>query len=203
MSRARPTRNTWVLVLIGAVALAIAVGVELTQLAGGPLAWVIRGLALLGYQMVFLAILSSAYLPELVRFFGRPFIQVHHVLSVAGLVLVTLHPLGVAWDTLSLRVFVPRSDSLYTFLQLGGRPAWYLLALALLAALLRRAIGKSWRWVHGLNYLAFFLATVHANLIGTNFQCLVPRVGSIVMVLAVVAAFWRKRLGARRQPLAG
>ncbi len=191
-------RRTWVLaVVLGAVVL-IAVGLELQQRGGGVLNWAIRTLALLGYPLIFLAILSSAYLRQLVRYFGRPFIQVHHVLSVAGLALIALHPLAVAYESLDLGVFLPRFDSLYTFLLLGGRPALLLLALALLAALLRRPLGARWRWLHALNYIAFLLGTAHANLIGTNFQSPAPRIVSLAMALAVIAVFVRRRLPQRR-----
>jgi len=193
----RRLRNAWVLVLVLVVPLVITTVVELSRLEGLPLNWLIRAFALLGYQFIFLAILSSAFLRELVRFFGRPFITLHHIVSVSGLVLISLHPIGVAYEQASLAVFLPRFDSLRLFLTLGGRPAWYLLFLAVLAAFLRQVIGKGWRWVHLLNYVAFLLGTAHANLIGTNFQDLGPRVGSIVMALAVVAVLVRRRIPAR------
>lgn len=97
----------------------------------------------------------------MVRIFGRPFVQVHHILSVTGLVLVTLHPLAVAWDYGNLGVFVPVSDSWTDFIRWGGRPAWYLFVVASLVAVLRTSFRQKWRVIHTLNYLAFFLATVH------------------------------------------
>ncbi len=103
----------------------------------------VRVTALMGYFCVFGAIVTSAYLRQVVRWFGRPFIKVHHILSITGLVLVTIHPLTVAWRALSLSVFVPAVDSWYRFLALGGRPAWYLLIVGTLAAILRGTIGKN------------------------------------------------------------
>jgi predicted ferric reductase len=154
---------------------------------------------MLGYLSVFLAIVSSAYLRSLVRFFGRPFVQVHHVVSVTGLILITLHPLGVAWSSGTLRVFLPRFDSWAVFLQLGGRTAWYLIGIASLAALLRNALGRNWRMVHFLNYLAFLLATAHGVMIGTDFQSPVVRVVSVVMAVVVIGIFVQKRLASRRR----
>ena len=135
---------------------------------------------------------------RLVRFFGRPFVQVHHILSVTGLILVTLHPLGVAWSSASVRVFLPRFGSWLAFLQWGGPPAWYLLNAAALTAVLRKTIGPNWRAVHFLNYLAFWLGSVHAILIGTDFQRASVKTVPIAMAILVVATLIRKRFQRRR-----
>jgi DMSO/TMAO reductase YedYZ heme-binding membrane subunit len=165
---------------------------------GGPLGWGIRAAALVGYLAIFLAVVSSAYMRELFLLLGRPFVRVHHILSVTGLVLVTLHPLGVAVRSSDLGVFLPKFSSLYLFFSLGGRPAWYLIGLAILAAVYRKRIKKSWRGIHYLNYVAFILATVHAILIGTDFVSPVMRAVAVVMALAVVWVFVQKRVQRRR-----
>jgi sulfoxide reductase heme-binding subunit YedZ len=198
MANKRKSLSLWYLALVGILALALTIAVESLNLRGTPLNWAIRGAALLGYQSVFLAIVSSAYMRQLVRLFGRPFVRVHHVASVTGLIFITLHPLGVALDNATISVFVPRFDSVLVFLQLGGRLAWYLIALAALIALLRRSVGRPWRVIHMLNYVAFLLITVHANLIGTQLQYSVPRAVSIVMALVIVGVFVQKRLRQRR-----
>lgn len=158
-----------------------------------PLQWVIRVSALIGYACICGAILTSAFLRHMRRWFGRPFMQVHHILSVTGLVLVTLHPLAVAWQAGSLGVFVPAVGSWYAFFSLGGRPAWYLLAIGALAALFRAAIGPRWRLLHILNYVAFWLATVHGLLIGSSVQSLVMQVVFGAMALVVLWVLIRKR----------
>jgi sulfoxide reductase heme-binding subunit YedZ len=198
MANKRKSLSLWYLALVGILALVLTIAMESLNLGGTPLNWAIRGAALLGYQSVFLAIVSSAYMRQLVRLFGRPFVQVHHVVSVSGLILITLHPLGVALDNATISVFVPRFDSVLSSLRLGGQLAWYLVALAVLVALLRRSIGRRWRVVHMLNYVAFLSATVHANLIGTQLQYSVPRAVSIVMALVIVGVFVQKRLRQRR-----
>jgi hypothetical protein len=194
----REKLSLWYLAPVGIVAVVLAAGAEFIDLSGRPIDLAIRGAALLGYQFVFLAIISAAYMVRLVRQFGRPFVQMHHVLSVAGLILVSLHPVAVAVGAGTPAVFLPRFDSVQVFLELGGRPAWYLIAIAALVALLRRRLKSSWRLVHMLNYIAFLLATVHGNLIGANFQHPITRAVSVAMLLAVVAVFVRKRIGRRR-----
>jgi DMSO/TMAO reductase YedYZ heme-binding membrane subunit len=198
MASDRKAKNTWVLAVVGLVVAGFAAGLQAMSPPASALTLAIRTLALVGYQLVFLSIVSSAYTMELVRFFGRPFIRVHHIASVTGLVLITLHPILVAVNSRSAGVFLPRFDSLSVFLQLGGRPAWFLIALAVTAAFLRQKIGGKWRWLHVLNYLAFALATAHANLLGANFQALAPRVVSWTMLFAILAVFVRKRLPKRK-----
>jgi len=186
------------LVVVGLVALVVVGGLIALQPLVTPLYWVIRTCAVLGYLAVFLAIVASATMRQMVRTFGRPFVQVHHMLSVTGLVLVTLHPLGVAWDSRTAAVFVPLLDSWFVFLQMGGRPAWYLIVVASLAALLRASFRQRWRTIHLLNYLAFFLATGHAVLVGTDFRSLPMKTLPVALALVVVGILIRQRLQRRR-----
>ena len=73
------------------------------------------------------------------------------------------------------------------------------MAIASLAAVLRSALGRNWRTVHFLNYLAFLLATVHGVMIGTDFQSSVVKAISILMAVAVIGIFVLKRLGKRKR----
>jgi predicted ferric reductase len=156
---------------------------------------------MVGYVAIFLAIVSSAYVRELYRLLGRPFLWEHHVVSISGLILIALHPLALAVETANAAVFVPRFDSWLVFWQLGGRPALYLVAVASLAALLRKRWRRGWRTIHVLNYVAFLLGTVHAVLIGTDFGQPFLRLVPIAMALVAVGVFIRRRLGRRRAKL--
>jgi DMSO/TMAO reductase YedYZ heme-binding membrane subunit len=182
------------LILTGAAGLVLVAILIALEPFGGPLGWGIRAAAFLGYCAIFLAVISSAYMRQLFLLLGRPFIRVHHILSVTGLALATLHPLGVAVRSADLGVFLPKFSSLYLFLSLGGRMAWYLIGAAALAALLRKRIKASWRTVHYLNYVAFLLATAHAIMIGTDFVSPVMKTVAVVMALAVVGIFVQKRV---------
>jgi len=184
--------------LTGLAAVVLVATSIVLQPFGTPLDWVVRGAAMLGYLAVFLTAITSAYMRELFQLLGRPFIKVHHVYSVAGLVLITLHPLAAALRSSSLLVFLPDFSSFYQFFSLGGRPAWYLIGAASLAALYRAAVGQRWRLIHYLNYVAFFLATVHAILIGTDFVSLAMKGVPVLMALAVVWVLVRKRIQRRK-----
>jgi len=121
------------------------------------------------------------------------------MVSVTGLVLLVLHPLAVAWESRSLAVFMPATDSWLSFLRTGGRPALYLIAIAVLAAILRKRWARGWRVVHYLNYAAFLLATVHASLLGTDFQHPVAKAVLILMTVVIVAVFIRRRAATARR----
>jgi len=183
------------------IAVIVAAGIVFLLMALSPRTTLVgeiaRGTALLGYIGLFVSIVSSAYLKAMYRIFGRPFTQVHHIFSIAALILVTIHPLSLAWRDQSLSVFLPRFDSVRVFLELGGRPAWYLIGIAALAGLLRKSLGQSWRWLHALTYVAFLLGTVHGFMIGTDFQLILTRILSIVMTAWVIITFARKRMPRR------
>jgi len=192
-------KNTRYLILGGLALVVLVVVILLTQPRPAPIYWLIRGAALLGYLTIFLSILSAAYLVPLVRFFGRPFVKVHHVASITGLVAMLVHPIAIAVNAGSLSVFVPQFSSLRVFLTLAGRVVWPLVAIAALAAWLRKPLGKNWRLIHYLNYLAFWLVTAHAILIGSNFQSWIMRGLAIVLALITVAVLVVKRLPRRKK----
>lgn len=159
----------------------------------------IRGAALFAYLTIFVSIVSTAYMRELVRFFGGPFVRVHHIATLTALVLITLHPLGVALRAGSLNVFVPATGSTFEFFLFGGRQAWYLFGLAALAAVLRKRWAGGWRTVHWLAYIAFLFATAHGILMGISFGPLGVRVVVILMAVVSVAIYVRKRVAKPRR----
>jgi predicted ferric reductase len=190
-------KNTWLL----ALAVPAAVGVALLAQAGswmpGWQSWLVRTLALSGYLLVFLATLSSASLPALAKAFGRPFVAVHHVATVAAFAAMVAHPLAYAAAFGSLEPLVPRAASLYDFFLWAGRPALVLFLVAVVAGALRLAFKKGWRYFHLAVYVAFLLVTVHANLIGTTFAGLPARIASWFLAAVATVVFVRKRLQRR------
>jgi sulfoxide reductase heme-binding subunit YedZ len=188
-------RYTWVLVLVVPAVVGVSLLVQLVSPVAGWQFVLVRSLALSGYQLVFLAALSSASLPALAKTFGRPFVAVHHAATIAGFVAMLVHPFAYAFSVGSLEIFIPRADSVIEFFRWGGRPALFLFLVAVAAALLRRAFKRGWRYFHLVVYLAFILVTVHANLIGTSFIASpVVRVVSWAMAAAATVVFVRKRI---------
>ena len=161
----------------------------------GPLGWSLaRAAALFGYGMLFLVIVSTEYMREMRKLFGRPFLTVHHILAVTSLALIIIHPIAVALASRDVTVFVPQFTSLRTFFALGGRVALYLIFIAVFAALLRARIKSVWRFIHWLNYVAFALAFVHSWLLGTNISTSALRFIWPVMAGIVLLIWAHKRL---------
>lgn len=107
--------------------------------------------------------------------------------------LLTLHPLAAAIRAQSAGVFVPDLSSPLEFVRWGGRPAWYLLLVAAAVAVFRSRVGAGWRWLHLLTYVAFWLGTAHAILLGANFQGPALRVLGIALALVMLAVLVLKR----------
>jgi methionine sulfoxide reductase heme-binding subunit len=185
------------LVAIGLALLIIAILLDLNVEERGALNVIIRVAALMAYWIVFLSIISSHYMRELVRYFGQSFVKIHHMGTITALILMTVHPVGVAIRAASLSVFVPVLASWYEFLYFGGRQALYLFLLAALVAWLRGVWKKTWRPLHWLAYLAFWFATAHGILIGANMGTPLLQAISIAMASATVAVFVLKRRGRR------
>jgi sulfoxide reductase heme-binding subunit YedZ len=185
------------------VAAGLAVILVLVVLVAGPpgraVDWAIRAAALLGYLAALAASLSSAFMRQMLHLFGMPFLKVHHYMSIAALVLLTVHPLLVMLDMGSPAVLIPVLSSVSGFLQMGGRPAWYLLVVAALAALLRGRLGRGWRALHWLTYVALLLGAAHAMLIGSSFRAVPARVLLVLVASLALFVFARKRLDARRR----
>jgi len=198
MTTSRQPQNTWVLILCSVVLLLLTVGFVALDRYSTLLGGVIRVGALLGYLVVFLAALSSNYMRELTRFFGRSFTTVHHILSVIALAAMLVHAVAVAWNLQTAAAFLPSFASWYDFFRLGGRPSLILFVIASLTALFKTAIGKNWKVIHWLNYVAFILATIHAQMIGTSFTYPVIRVVAWLMTAVLLGVFVWKRTRKQR-----
>jgi sulfoxide reductase heme-binding subunit YedZ len=164
-----------------------------------PLAYnLARAAALFAYGTLFVTILSHEYMREMRELFGQPFLAVHHILAVTGLVLVILHPVLIAILLRDPRQLVPRFDSLRTLLLLGGRPALYLILIAVLTAVVRGRLKGTWKVIHWLNYVAFVLVFAHSWLLGGNVSTSILKFIWPLMLLTVVVVFLRNRLARTR-----
>lgn len=196
MSRAKRPILPWYLLLL-ALALVPTVILIYTQPSYSTSRHLVRAAALLGYAYILFATVSSAFMSALVRRFGRPFVTLHHWLSITGLVLISAHPLLLAATGGGWATFVPELGSWRGFWTYAGRPAWFLLLLAAAAAALRGRFRNGWRIVHYLTYVALAFGAVHATLLGTSFVGS-PVARAVMYLLAAVGllVFARKRLEA-------
>jgi len=172
-----PLKRASVVVLLGIIALAVIIALlvlpealpEVTE-EEGQFHVLVRLFGLYGYMFLSVATLITPFLKEVTQAFGKPFLRVHHIFSILGIVFITLHPVFNAAQQLSLTVFVPRFDSWEGFWMFAGRPAFIILYIALLAAILRVQAPKYWRPFHALMYIVLLFGLVHANLIGDDFE---------------------------------
>jgi len=194
MNSNRTRRLRWA-IYITLLVQVIAVLYTLFQMPEPGLGMLGRGAALFGYTALFWSILSSEYMREMRKVFGRPFLKIHHSLAVIAWGLILTHPVSFALLSKDATVLVPVFSPFRTFLQLAGRPALYLVGVATVAGLLRRSIKKNWKVVHWLNYMAFLLVFIHAWLIGTDLASGLLRFIWATMAAIVLIVFARKRLG--------
>jgi sulfoxide reductase heme-binding subunit YedZ len=130
---------------------------------------VIRSGALFGLASISFASLLASNLKFVFKNFGKPFMKMHHVFAILGIIFITVHPVVFAIEQMTVTVFAPRFDSWIIFWELAGRPALYLIYLGTAAAFLRKKIKNYWRYFHFLNYIALIFGYIHGVLIGTDF----------------------------------
>ncbi len=191
----KSTKPNPTLMTAASLGMALLLVILVLALSGvdNPMRGVIRAGALLAYLCVFLASLSAMFIKEITQRVGQSFMKVHHTWVVAGLVAMVIHATLFAWQISTPTVFIPTFDSLEVFLRNGGRLALILFAIATLTAIFRAAIGKHWKTLHWLNYLAFFLATAHAWLSGSSFIAWPMKALSGAMALTLLTVFVLKR----------
>jgi len=174
-------------------ALFLGVSAAAVMRGGAPLDLAVRLFALNGFVALALAASMSPFLREIRQVFGRPFILVHHFFAAFGLISILLHPVAAAVRAGSLSVFIPVFSSLQAFLALGGRVAFYLILIAVAAAVLRNRYPAAWRPFHMLMYAALAFGLVHAALIGSDLVNPAVRGVMYALFVVVMAALLLKR----------
>jgi predicted ferric reductase len=129
----------------------------------------IRLTGLVGFAALFISVIMSNFFEEFDKK-GNKNIMLHHIFSIIGIVLITLHPVFLAVNKLDIGVFLPKFDSWIVFWELAGRPSLILLYIGFISGFLFKAYRNSWRGVHMLVYIALFFGLIHGYLIGTDFQ---------------------------------
>ncbi|WP_410807810.1 ferric reductase [Methanohalobium sp.] len=159
-----------------------------------PIKLIYRASGIFGYLLVFSAIVSSEYMTQIKKLFGQTFLKFHHNIIKLAFILMVLHPVSFALDIQNLQVFLPVFYPPVTFLELAGRPALYIFVIVIITAVYRKKIIKNWKKIHLFNYLAFFMVSIHALLIGTDFSSTGMKILSFSMMATVTGIFVHKRL---------
>jgi predicted ferric reductase len=192
------TRTGWLVITVIIVLFAILLAVVAANPSISPLTTGIRIAGLTGFVALAGAMIMTPFLPEIYRNFGRPFLRIHHLFALTGIILVTLHPVLLAIRLMTVAVFLPVFGSLYEFFALGGRLALIFMYAALAGVFLRAAIPAWWRGLHALMWVVLVLALLHGMLIGTDLR--EPIIGArfTTLTLAALGAFFAKRIQRRR-----
>lgn len=198
MAKLKP-RNTFVFGLAVVAFLALAIVILLvTGQPGQPLA-PMRILAFMAYTMAYASIFGVLFSKELIQFFGRMFVKIHHFMTVTALSMMVLHPIFILVGGYPLNYLLPDFTTPYNVFARSGPIALLLFAISSVAAVLRATMKQSWRSVHWLVYLAFIVASIHAVLLGMSLQTLVPRLIVGLLVISIIVVYIVKRLPRKKR----
>lgn len=153
-----------------------------------------RIFALIGLLSLILSSIMAAFTREVYQVFGKPFKKVHHFIALFGLSLIVLHPVFLAISSGKANIFLPDFSSWLAFWKFAGRPAFYLIILAVLAGFLQKHIKKWWRYIHALNYIAVVFGVIHGILVGANLSSSIGlQIIFIALLVLTTASFILKR----------
>ncbi len=139
------------------------------QNPGDPIVMVRRFAGTFGYLTIFLAIVTSEYIFKMRKISGLPFINAHHNLARTGILLILIYPLTFIIQGRGIQIFFTNffpckpfhrfcrsSDSLSV-----SPCCWHCII---------QGKYRNWLKIHYLNYLAFLLVTLHALMLGDDFE---------------------------------
>lgn len=154
-----------------------------------------RLFALFGLLSMILSSIMAAFTREIFKIFGKSFIKVHHFIALFGFGLILMHPIFWAIAVRDIGVFVPNFNTWLDFWTLAGRPALYLIILAVLAGFLQKRIRKYWRYIHGFNYVAVVFGVIHGILLENTSlsKSIALQIFYIFLLVITAAAFVYKR----------
>jgi predicted ferric reductase len=146
----------------------------------------IRLTGLIGFASLFISIIMSNFFEEFDKK-GKKNLLSHHIFSIIGIVLITLHPVILAIYKSDIGIFLPKFDSWIVFWELAGRPSLILLYIGFVSGVLLQLYKKSWRALHMIVHIALFFGLVHGYLIGTDFQN--PFIVIIFVILFLISIY--------------
>ncbi|MFX1410851.1 MAG: hypothetical protein ACFFA6_10885 [Promethearchaeota archaeon] len=185
-----------VLIITILIIYAVIIALFFTKPPSDGYNFIVRLCALLGLASLFIATIMTPFMVQLYKILGKPFVKIHHIFSILGLVLITIHPIAFALYKMDLLVFIPKFDSWIIFWELAGRPALILIYIAVIAGILNttfKKIPKYWRLIHGLNYIALVFGVVHGILIGTDFKNIIILIIYVSMLIISFVVLFLKR----------
>ena len=179
--------------IIGLYILVIVLFLSSLDLEFFDLNFFVRFFALTGFYFLAISVLLTPFVREVYQIFGKPFQSLHHIFGALGLAGATIHPVVFAIQVSDISVFLPDVSGWRVFWELAGRPAFFVIYIAVLGAFLRRKIEEYWRSVHSLMYLALVFIFFHGYLIGTDFKNLGILIIFTLLFAACMAAPFYKR----------
>jgi hypothetical protein len=152
----------------------------------------VRVTALIGFASLFFSVIFSGFFEEFDKN-GKKVLLYHHIFALIGIILITLHPLLLAFDKSDFTIFVPRVDSWLVFWELGGRPSLILLYVGFISGILIRLYNKSYKLLHIITYISLIFGFIHAYLIGTDFQNPFITIVFVLLILIMIYILIDKR----------
>ncbi len=147
---------------------------------------VIRLTGLIGFASLFISVIMSNFFEEY-KEKNKKNLLFHHIFSIVGIIMITLHPIIYAIYMSDIGVFLPKFDSWGVFWELAGRPSLILLYIGFVSGFLLKIYKKSWRAFHMIVYVALFFGFVHAILLGTDFKN--PYITFIFVILFLIMVY--------------
>jgi len=175
--------------------IAVVMNTGIGDLTSGAL----RLCGLLGFLSLSLGAIITLLKSEIKRVLGKPFIKIHHVFVITGLVLITIHPVILALAVGNPFIFIPDTSSISAFLVNGGRIAIILIYAGLLAWIFRSTLKGRWVQIHRIMYGALLLGIIHANLLGEDFTNPLIRIlynciaGTVLLTGLIKVEYWYRR----------
>lgn len=159
----------------------------------------LRFCGLFGFLSLSLGAIMNLLKKEIKVILGQPFINVHHIFVLTGLVLITIHPVLYALSLRDFSVFIPDTSSFLSFLTNGGRVAIILIYIGFIAAIFRSVLKGRWVQLHRVVYLALILGVIHANLLGQDLPEPIIRIvynsiAGVVILTGIIKMRQRYRL---------
>jgi methionine sulfoxide reductase heme-binding subunit len=169
-------------------------GIIMNTHPGDSLNTALRFSGLFGFLSLSLGVIMNLLKKEIKSVIGQPFIIVHHIFVITGLILITIHPLSLALSFNDFSIFIPDTSSVYLFLLNGGRFAIFLIYLGFFAAVFRSVLKGRWIQIHRIVYLALILVIIHANLIGEDlFDPVIRVLFNVIAGIVIIAGLVKIR----------